>query len=61
MGLDISAVSQLQKVDLPEDIELWSDEYYDWEDTQPSSVWNLHPHTYFEEQFQGLEEGPHIF
>jgi hypothetical protein len=61
MGLDISAVSQLEPVDIPEGIELWSDEYYDWEATQPSSVWNLHSHSYFEEQFQGLEEGPHIF
>ena len=41
MGLDITAVSQLEPVDLPEGIEIWSDEYYDWEDEQVSSVWNL--------------------
>ena len=61
MGLDITAVSKLEPIDLPEGIELWSDEYYDWEDEQVSSVWNLHPHSYFEEQFQGLKEGPHVY
>jgi len=31
MGLDISVYTRLQPFDLPEGIEPWSDEYYDWE------------------------------
>ena len=31
MGLDISAVSKLEPIEVPEDIEQWSDEWYDWE------------------------------
>ena len=31
MGLDISVYTRLQPFDLPEGMEPWSDEYYDWE------------------------------
>lgn len=31
MGLDISVYTRLQPFDIPEGIEPWSDEYYDWE------------------------------
>ena len=43
MGLDISVVSNLERVEIPEGIERWSDEYYDWEkDNFPDKdVWNL--------------------
>ena len=43
MGLDISVISNLEPIEIPEDIELWSDEYYDWEkENYPDKdVWNL--------------------
>jgi len=61
MGLDITAVSKLKPVEVPEGMELYSDEYYDWEAGQPSNVWNLRAHSHFPEQFEGLEEGPHVY
>ena len=59
MGLDISVISQIKPIYIPEDIELWSDEYYDWEEKQDieGSVWNFHPNTYFPEQSEGLPKG----
>ena len=44
MGLDITAISEIEPIEIPEDIELWSNEYYDWEEEQnlPGSVWNLY-------------------
>ena len=43
MGLDISVVTNLELVEIPEDLELWSNEYYDWEkENYPDGdVWNL--------------------
>ena len=59
MGLDITAISQIEPVEIPEDIELWSDEYYDWEEEQnfPGSVWNLYQSPNFPEQGEGLPDG----
>ena len=59
MGLDISVISQIKPIYIPEDIELWSDEYYDWEEKQDieGSVWNFQPNTYFPEQSKGLPKG----
>ena len=33
MGLDISIYSDLESIEVPKDIELWSDDYYEWEQT----------------------------
>ena len=41
MGLDISAVSKLKPIEVPEDIEKWSDEWYDWEAEQGGDVYNV--------------------
>ena len=59
MGLDITAISEIEPVEIPEDIELWSDEYYDWEEEQnfPGSVWNLYQSPNFPEQGEGLPDG----
>ena len=57
MGLDISAVSGLKKVEVPQGIEPWSDEYYDWEEAQELNIWYFKPSDWFTEQAQGLEEG----
>jgi len=59
MGLDIIAISQIRQIHVPEDIELWSDAYYDWEQEQDfdGSVWNLDRHPHFTEQFKGLPIG----
>ena len=34
MGLDISVISNIKPMDLPEGIKKWSDEYYDWEEKE---------------------------
>ena len=34
MGLDITAISEVEPIEIPEGIELWSNEYYDWEADQ---------------------------
>ena len=58
MGLDISVISQMRPVEIPEGIELWSDEYYDWEQEQDfdGHVWNLYHHPHFTEQSEGLPD-----
>jgi len=59
MGLDISVISQIKPIYLPEDIQLWSDEYYDWEEKQDieGSVWNFKPNRHFVAQAEGLPGG----
>jgi hypothetical protein len=59
MGLDISVISQIKPIYMPEDIQLWSDEYYDWEEKQDieGSVWNFKPNRHFVVQAEGLPDG----
>ena len=59
MGLDISVISQIKPISIPEGIELWSNEYYEWEEKQDieGSVWNFQPNPYFPEQSEGLPDG----
>ena len=59
MGLDVSAISQVRPIDIPEEIELWSEEYYVWEEEQDfdGHVWNLYHHPHFTEQSAGLPDG----
>ena len=59
MGLDITAISEIEPIEIPEDIELWSNEYYDWEEEQdlPGGVWNLYQSNNFPEQGEGLPNG----
>jgi len=59
MGLDISVISQIKPIYIPEDIELWSNEYYEWEEKQDieGSIWNFQPNSYFPEQSEGLPKG----
>ena len=59
MGLDISVISEIVPIDIPEDLELWSNAYYEWEEKQDfdGSVWNFRPNTYFPEQSEGLPDG----
>ncbi len=54
MGLDITAISEVEPIEIPESIELWSDEYYDWEKDQDGYVWNLYQEEPFLEQGEGL-------
>ena len=42
MGLDISAVSKLEPIEVPEDMEKWSDEWYDWESEQDGDVYSVY-------------------
>jgi len=59
MGLDITAISEMEPVEIPEGIEIWSDEYYDWERDQDfdGHVWNLYQSDNFPEQGEGLPNG----
>ena len=43
MGLDISVVTNLREVQVPKEIELYSDEYYDWqrEEYPFEDIWAL--------------------
>ena len=54
MGLDITAISDVEPIEIPEGIKLWSDEYYDWEKDQDGYVWNLYQEEHFPEQGEGL-------
>ena len=56
MGLDITAISEIEPIEIPADIEIWSDEYYDWEADQDFAghVWNLYQSDHFPEQGEGL-------
>ena len=56
MGLDISAVSELLPVDVPEEIEIWSDEYYDWESEKGYQLWRPYTRPHFPKQGEGLPE-----
>ncbi len=60
MGLDISAVSKLEPIEVPEDIEQWSDEWYDWEVDQGGDVYNVWSSPNFPEQAEGIENGTYI-
>ena len=60
MGLDISAVSKLEPIEVPEDIEIWSDEWYDWEMDQGGDVYNVWSSPNFPEQAEGIEDGTYI-
>ena len=60
MGLDISAVSKLEPIEVPEDIEKWSDEWYDWESEIGGDVYNVYSMDAFPEQSEGLEDGAYI-
>ena len=60
MGLDITAVSKLVPVEIPEDIEKWSDEYYDWESEQDGDVYALYSLDAFREQAEGIEDGTYV-
>ena len=58
MGLDISVISRMRAIHIPEDIELHSEEYYAWEQEQDFDgyVWNLYQHPHFTEQSEGLPD-----
>ena len=46
MGLDITAVSKLVRIEIPEGIETWSDEYYEWEQNNGLDLWNFESESY---------------
>ena len=60
MGLDISAISKLKPIEVPEDMEKWSDEWYDWESEQDGDVYSLYSSDAFREQSEGIEDGTYI-
>jgi hypothetical protein len=60
MGLDITAVSKLKPIEIPDHLEQWSDEYYDWEMEQEGSIVNIYTHDAFPEASEGLEDGAYL-
>ena len=57
MGLDISVISNIEPVELPEGMEKWSDEFYDWEgDHYPSGLWTPYIDSNFPRQGEGLPD-----
>lgn len=60
MGLDISAVSELRKIELPKGMKQYSDEYYEWEREEDISVWTIPENQHFDEQLSGLDPGPYV-
>lgn len=56
MGLDITAISEMEVIKAPEGIELYSDEYYDWEESVGGNIWNVWNSEHFNPQNQGLPE-----
>ena len=60
MGLDITAVSKLEPIEAPEDIELWSNEWYDWEQEQDGPIYNVWSSPNFRDQAEGMEDGTYM-
>ena len=56
MGLDITAVSEIRPIDLPEGMEKWTDEYYDWESSKGYSLWTPHNMASFPRHAEGLPD-----
>jgi len=56
MGLDISVISQMRPVEIPEGIEKWSDEYYDWESERGGHLWTVYQMEHFPHQGEGLPD-----
>ena len=56
MGLDISAISEIKPVELPEGMEKWSDEYYDWESERGQTLWTPHNMPHFPRHGEGLPD-----
>ena len=56
MGLDITAVSEIRPIDLPEGMEKWTDEYYDWESSKGYSLWTPHNMPSFPRHAEGLPD-----
>ena len=56
MGLDISVISEMRPVEIPEGIVKWSDEYYDWESKQGMTLWSPYVHSEFTTQGEGLPD-----
>lgn len=56
MGLDISAISEIRPVDLPEGMEKWTDEYYDWESSEGLQLWSVYKMGHFPRHVEGLPD-----
>jgi len=57
MGLDITAISQMKSLKSPPGVELWSDEFYDWEEEQGGNIWNTGQNQHFPAQSEGVPGG----
>lgn len=56
MGLDITAISLIKPVEIPEGMEKWSDEYYNWEAENGFRLWGVGVDRNFPEQGEGLPD-----
>jgi hypothetical protein len=60
MGLDITAVSKLRKIEIPEGLVQYTDEYYDWEEKNGIDVWTIHDSQHFDYHLEGIEPGFYV-
>ena len=61
MGLDISVISNIKPMNLPEGMEKWSDEYYEWEREQEKEFWTAHNMEHFTRQSEGLPDSDLVY
>lgn len=62
MGLDITAISEIKPIEVPEGIEKYSDEYYDWEnELNVGHLWGIWFNPSFPTQQEGLPEADTVF
>ena len=62
MGLDITAISEIKPIEVPEGIQKYSDEYYDWEnELNVGHLWGIWFNPSFPTQQEGLPEADTVF
>ena len=61
MGLDISVISDIKPMDLPEGMKKWSEEYYNWEEKEGKEFWSPYNMEAFERHSEGLPDSELVY
>tara|TARA_Y100000310_G_scaffold303125_1_gene341166 strand:- start:331 stop:906 length:576 start_codon:yes stop_codon:yes gene_type:complete len=61
MGLDISVISNIKPMDLPEGMKKWSEEYYNWEEEEGKEFWSPYNMEPFERHSEGLPDSELVY
>ncbi len=61
MGLDISVISNIKPMDLPEGMKKWSEEYYNWEEEEGKEFWSPYNMAHFERHSEGLPDSELVY